>query len=1324
MSSRLIQLAIFLIIGIGVLVLLGWQFNIELLKGELAGLTTPMKANTALCFILSGFSLWLLKRPQLSRRGKRLAQGLAGLVLTIGFLTLLEYVLNRQLGIDQLLFYEAIPSPTHPYPGRMGESSALNFILAGTALLCLSQRRLESEKLAQMLSLFILLVSLLPLMGYLFGVEFLYQLIIPSTSVSLVTNLLFLTLSTALLFIHPYVGFVANLTTPLAGGVMARRLLPWAILFPLILNRLIFQLYQQAEMAISSAFAYLTLITIIILAGLIYRNAVVLNQLEQERQTFAQQFYQAILEAPVPIMLYAENGAVLQISKAWTEITGYPLSEIPTIAEWIKKAETDYPHIAGEKIHDLYQLDHRVAEGEFTIHAKNGEIRIWEFYSAPFGKTIEGHRAFISTAIDVTERKQADHALQQLNKTLEERVENATAELAQTNLQLQQQLQERRQAEQAVREQQALLSSIIEGSTDFIAALDQEFCYIAFNRAYQQELIKIFGRQVEIGMNILDLVTHLPNEQENILKIWSRALQGEQFTIVQEFGDPSRQRNYYEITFSTIQDETGRQIGASQIVKNVTNRVQIEQALRRSEARFQAFMNCSPTLAWITDRQGKLVYWNTNLPTFLGCTREELQGKSLFDLHPPEIAQQLFENLQSVINTGQVLETIESSFRADGSLAQFLVYKFPLPNEAGECLIGGVGFEITERQQVEKALKDSEERLQLALEASGDGLWDWNIATNDIYYSPRYFTMLGYESNELPHTVKTWESLVHPDDLQWVREILTAHLKNSSIPYSFDYRVRTQSGEWKWVADYGKVVARDENGDPLRMIGTHKDITDRKKIETDLVQAKEAAETANQAKSAFLANMSHELRTPLNAILGFTQILERDATLNAQQKEQISIISSSGEHLLSLINDILEISKIEAGRIVLSESSFDIYSLLETLEAMLRVKAEVKGLQLIFDWDSQVPQYIKADESKLRQVLSNLLGNAIKFTQTGGVSLRVSVSENQFSFQHHQPFFLNFEVEDTGNGIAAEELEQLFAPFVQTEAGRQSQEGTGLGLVISQKFVKLMGGEITIQSQLGQGTLVKFSIQTSLADTTINLQTSSMRRVIGLEPGQPNYRILVVDDRRESRLVLRHFLEPLGFEVREAENGQQGLEIWSNWEPHLIWMDMRMPVMNGYETTRYIKSHLKGQATVVIALTASAFEENRSVILSAGCDDFVRKPCRQEVLLEKISQHLGVRYLYEGNLSSSEEINLENQASFLSSTPNIEDLKVLILQTMSEEWRVSLQRAALAADGKLILQLIEQLPEADQQLAYVLKMWSDNFRFEKIIELLEPNLHE
>jgi len=510
-----------------------------------------------------------------------------------------------------------------------------------------------------------------------------------------------------------------------------------------------------------------------------------------------------------------------------------------------------------------------------------------------------------------------------------------------------------------------------------------------------------------------------------------------------------------------------------------------------------------------------------------------------------------------------------------------------------------------------------------------------------------------------------------------------------------------------------------DDDDTDRLIVLH-DITEQKRAEValrdqaqalevrvkertaELESAMEKADAANRAKSTFIASMSHELRTPLNAILGFAQIMTRSRTLPAEHQENVGIVARSGEHLLMLINNILDLSKIEAGKTSLNPQNFDLHQLLDDVHDLLQFKADERGLQLLLEYDAAtLPRYANTDPVKLRQVAINLIGNAIKFTDRGGVVMRVWASATDREC-------LQFEIEDSGPGIAPDELDDLFEAFTQSSSGRQAQEGTGLGLPISRRFIKLMGGEIGVRSQLGEGTTFHFTIRIREVSAAAVASLEPQRRILALEPGQPRYRLLIVDDKPLNRRLLVKLLAPLGFELKEAANGREAIDLWKSWQPHLAWMDMRMPVLDGYEATKRIRAidaDRDAETGTIIAVTASMFEEERAIVMNAGCNDFLRKPFRDEAIFEMLVKHLDVRFVYE---EMAEAFEVDERIS----------LTARDLESLSDTEVECLYDAIVASDLEAIARAIDQIAVHHSSIAEALKRSLDRFEYECVLALL------
>jgi signal transduction histidine kinase/DNA-binding response OmpR family regulator len=470
----------------------------------------------------------------------------------------------------------------------------------------------------------------------------------------------------------------------------------------------------------------------------------------------------------------------------------------------------------------------------------------------------------------------------------------------------------------------------------------------------------------------------------------------------------------------------------------------------------------------------------------------------------------------------------------------------------------------------------------------------------------------------------------------------------------------------------------------------------------ELIDQRNIAAQANLAKSTFLANMSHELRTPMLAVLGFAKLMTHDPATTESQREYLTIINRAGEHLLGLINDVLDMSKIEAGRITLEPEAVNLRELIGDISAMMKQRCDSLGLTLSSKVVPTLPAYIVADRSKLRQVFINLLGNAVKYTKDGGISLQVSGEVRE------EKLWLICEVTDTGIGIAPDDQERIFEPFVQV--GKSGDmKGTGLGLAITRQYVELMGGRLWVQSELEKGSTFHFEIPVGLAASMENRPPALELpgTVIGLAPDQPLFRLLVADDIEDTRLLLRRILEPIGFQIREVANGEQAIEVFKEWHPHFIWMDCRMPVLDGLSATRKIRTLEGGHKVVIVALTASVFKEQRDQMLTSGCDDFLRKPFREEEIFEMLARHLGIRYIHEqkpGFVNEVVAMVRPNQALFRGISP---------------ELRAQLRRAALECNAEQVANVIAEVRLTDETAASGLATLAKTYRYPEILQLIE-----
>ncbi len=605
-------------------------------------------------------------------------------------------------------------------------------------------------------------------------------------------------------------------------------------------------------------------------------------------------------------------------------------------------------------------------------------------------------------------------------------------------------------------------------------------------------------------------------------------------------------------------------------------------------------------------------------------------------------------------------------------------------------------------------------------------LFSYNRDNELKYLSASIDTVLGYTPSDL--IGDSLEILLTSEEQREVIVKKRNEVLNGNVTSSYELEVLHKNGDTKWL-EINESAVLDYSDRIVAIEGVAYDITVRKQVEVSTVEVNKALEErvhertidleelnnrltlvkdealrANKAKTIFLANMSHELRTPLNAILGFSQLLLKDQYITPEQEEYVSVVNRSGEHLLALINDILEVSKIEAGRTILKKNNFDIWFLLDELIDLFKLRAEEKSLELKLKKSLHFCQYIYGDEGKIRQVLTNLIGNAIKFTSTG--SIVISASSQKIVVQDHEKgnVIIRISVKDSGCGIPTEDLERVFAPFEQSEAGENSESSTGLGLSISREYAKLMYGTLHVAHNPHGGSIFTFLMQVHTSDRVAMKSEVLDKKVTGLA-GQYKPKILVVDDNELNCRLLRIILERLSFVVTIAENGQEAIDSVNETIPDLIFMDMRMPVMNGYLATEILRD--THPTLPIIAFSASVLDTQVQTMLDAGCTDTLNKPFKEIELLTVLKTYLNIEFTYKGESGTvlEESTSEDSISEMIEGVP--QDLAVEIKQSSISGRKMDLNAA------------IEKLSESNHVLAKYLQKLADDFDYDVLYKLFE-----
>ncbi|WP_027359157.1 PAS domain-containing hybrid sensor histidine kinase/response regulator [Desulforegula conservatrix] len=603
--------------------------------------------------------------------------------------------------------------------------------------------------------------------------------------------------------------------------------------------------------------------------------------------------------------------------------------------------------------------------------------------------------------------------------------------------------------------------------------------------------------------------------------------------------------------------------------------------------------------------------------------------------------------------------------------------------------------DITERKRVEDDLRI----LSNAIEQSPASVIITDRKGNIQYVNPKFTRLTDFAADEIKD--KSLDRLnFDSDNPEFFQNI--KHSLDTGAEWHGEIRHVKKHGGFYWAHATLSPI-RDHNGKITHHIFINEDITDRKNAAFELEKAKNAAENANRAKSLFLANMSHEIRTPLNAILGFSQLLGKDDGLNPLQQKQLNIINKSGEHLLSLINSVLEMSKIEAGTVHLDITPIDLHGIVRDLDIVFRARAEAKNLDFEFDMADDLPHYIISDDTKLRQILTNLLGNALKFTDHGRIRFSIKAEKNE---EDPDMYSILFEVEDTGSGILNEEVDKIFKYFEQAQSSAKGKGGTGLGLAISREFARLMDGDIVARSTYGQGTIFNAVIRAKLSRTADS--RDSFKKVISLKPSSMPVKVHVVDDMDANRFLLKSILEPKGFDYSESVNGAEALEKIKVIKPDIVLMDMLMPVMDGYTATKILKTSEDTSSIAVIAVTASAFEEEKNRILEIGSDGYIRKPFNIGELLETVRSVLGIEYIYK------EDEPGEARESSTTSREN-----ALFLKNLPGDLLEKIKDATISADYDRLIELVDEAETHNRTASQYLKNQVMSYNYEVIMQVLE-----
>ena len=741
------------------------------------------------------------------------------------------------------------------------------------------------------------------------------------------------------------------------------------------------------------------------------------------------------------------------------------------------------------------------------------------------------------------------------------------------------------------------------------------------------EIDSLVEPELDEGLNLL----YSPESRATLLNAFYNAVENGVSYDLELPMVTAKGRSLWVRTQGFPDDSIGKPVRMYGTLQDITSQKNASTELMQTKNHLEALLNAIPDLLFDVDIEGKILDCRASRQELLVMHPSILIGKNFQDVLPADAAAACASAIaQAAVSGWSSGKTYSLPLPKGTRWFELSVSTFSRSEHKDSRFIV-LARDVTERTVAEDALHESELRWRFALEGSQEGVWDWDIRESTIYFSKFWKQMLGYQDHEIPHRLEEWSSRVHPDDLPRVMQRVHAHLEQKTEYYSDELRMQCKDGSWIWILCRGLVVSRDDRNNPLRMIGTHKDITESKRAEQLLIQARSEAESANRTKGEFLANMSHEIRTPLTSILGFADLLSNDQFMNLKNESRLHAVDSiknAGRHLLGVINDILDFSKIEAQKMTVEHVETPVTEILQQVQQLLKPQATSKNIDLRFLFSLPFPDSIWSDPTRLRQILMNVVGNAIKFTEAGSVVVTACVSESNETSEIH------IDIADTGPGIAPEHVDRLFVPFEQIDTSlTRTKGGSGLGLMVSRTLARMLGGELVLwKSEPGKGACFRLVLPCELAQkessscAVAHFTEARTEALTIVDTNQPTMklvgRILLAEDGVEIQNLVALVLRQAGAEVSMAENGIMALEMLEkarrNGESYqLLLSDIQMPWMDGYSLVKTLRKQKSSVAA--IALTAHVSEDAKRDCVNAGFDDYVAKPIDLDELVAKCS---------------------------------------------------------------------------------------------------------